>query len=69
MQLASPQLGGAAVDDGELHTRLPHPNIQLEYGLELVLGLGTTCVPVPNIVFHQYRPMSGQKLEMCNRSV
>ena len=53
---ALPQLGGAALDDGELHTRLPHPSIQLQYGLVLDLGLGTMCVPVPNIVIPPVSP-------------
>ena len=48
---ALPQLGGAALDDGELHTRLPHPNITCQYGAVLVSGRGTMCVPVPTILF------------------
>ena len=40
-----------ALDDGELHTRLPHPNITCQYGAVLVSGRGTMCVPVPTILF------------------
>ena len=45
-----------ALDDGELHTRLPHHSIKLQYGLVLDLGHGTMCVPVPNIVLPVVSP-------------
>ena len=48
---ASPQLGGTASDDGELHTRLPHPNIIRQYGARHVSGRGTMCAPVPTFHF------------------
>ena len=57
-----------ALDDGELHTCLPHHSIQLQYGLVLDLGHGKMCMPVAttsSIVFPPTLSTSSNAIALC----
>ena len=57
-----------ALDDGELHTCLPHHSIHLQYGLVLDLGHGTMSMPVAttsSIVFPPTLSTSSNAIALC----